>query len=318
MKLLNLSIFFIIVILSFSCDNSVKETTSGRYSYTVIKDKPGRTAELYEYILLTLKITDKNDSVWLLREFPFTAWGIEKRPMIKEFPQKGIDEIFYELSIGDSVTFDVSIGNFYTNTANLPVPPKLDTAESINFFARVDTIFSKDDFIAFNEQNKQKIIQKNRDRLTQLALEESAKIANVLKRKNIETITTSSGVHVFIREEGSGSKVDSLDILTVNYTGYLFADSTYFDTSNKQRAIDMGVYASGRTYGPMEFVVDKTQVIAGWHDGVKVLKKGSVATLIIPSPLGYGARWAGRGKIPPNSPLVFDIEILDIQKNDDK
>jgi FKBP-type peptidyl-prolyl cis-trans isomerase len=55
------------------------------------------------------------------------------------------------------------------------------------------------------------------------------------------------------------------------------------------------------------------QVIPGWDEGLMLLKKGSKAKLIIPSPLGYGESGAG-AMIPANSILVFDVEVTDVQK----
>ena len=56
-----------------------------------------------------------------------------------------------------------------------------------------------------------------------------------------------------------------------------------------------------------------SQVIDGWDEGLMILKKGSKAKLIIPSPLGYGESGAG-AMIPANSILVFDVEVTDAKK----
>jgi FKBP-type peptidyl-prolyl cis-trans isomerase len=63
---------------------------------------------------------------------------------------------------------------------------------------------------------------------------------------------------------------------------------------------------------PFEFTVGIGQVIKGWDEGLQLLNKGGKAKLIIPSSLAYGSRGAGAA-IPPNSPLVFDVEVTDIK-----
>lgn len=109
--------------------------------------------------------------------------------------------------------------------------------------------------------------------------------------------TTNSGLKYAIVKNGSGSNVKSGDTVTVHYSGFLL-DGKKFDSSVERDK-------------PFTFVVDKKQVIKGWDEGVKLLKKGSKAQFIIPPDLAYGARQLGA--IPPNSTLVFDVEIIDVK-----
>ena len=64
---------------------------------------------------------------------------------------------------------------------------------------------------------------------------------------------------------------------------------------------------------PFSFVLGYGEVIPGWDEGVKGMKVGGKRKLIIPSRLGYGAGGAG-GVIPPNATLLFDVELLGIEK----
>jgi peptidylprolyl isomerase len=95
----------------------------------------------------------------------------------------------------------------------------------------------------------------------------------------------------------AGSKV------SVHYTGWLSnngAKGRKFDSS-----VDRGQ--------PFQFTLGAHQVIAGWDEGVAGMKVGGTRTLIIPPELGYGARGAGGGVIPPNATLIFDVELLQVQ-----
>jgi FKBP-type peptidyl-prolyl cis-trans isomerase len=82
----------------------------------------------------------------------------------------------------------------------------------------------------------------------------------------------------------------------VHYTGRLL-DGTKFDSS-----IDRGE--------PVEFTISENELIGGWVQGLQMMKKGGKAQLIVPSSLAYGPQ--GQRNIPPYSPLVFDIELLDV------
>ena len=110
-------------------------------------------------------------------------------------------------------------------------------------------------------------------------------------------ITTSSGLQYEIISQGSGEKPVPEDTVRVHYEGALI-DGTVFDSS----------YQRGE---PAEFPVG--MVIAGWTEGLQLMSVGSTFRLVIPSDLAYGTRGAGES-IPPNSTLVFKVELLGIVK----
>jgi peptidylprolyl isomerase len=109
-----------------------------------------------------------------------------------------------------------------------------------------------------------------------------------------QVITTPSGLTYVITELGTGPDVDSNDVVTVHYTGFL-ADSTKFDSSKDRDK-------------PFTFKVGSGQVIEGWDEGLSLLSVGDKATLTIPSELGYGER--AQAAIPANSTLIFNIEVI--------
>ena len=95
---------------------------------------------------------------------------------------------------------------------------------------------------------------------------------------------------------GTGDIAQAGDTLAVNYTGRL-QDGTVFDTSVGKK--------------PFTFALGAGQVIAGWDQGLAGMKVGGKRLLIIPSSLAYGAQQVG--SIPPNSTLVFEVELLSVQ-----
>ena len=112
-----------------------------------------------------------------------------------------------------------------------------------------------------------------------------------------DAITTPSGLKYVVVEEGAGDTPAKGSLVKVHYTGKLL-DGKKFDSS-----VDRGE--------PIEFPVGQGQVIQGWDEALLSMKKGEKRVLIIPSDLGYGP--AGRGPIPPNATMVFDVELVDFK-----
>jgi len=120
-------------------------------------------------------------------------------------------------------------------------------------------------------------------------------LAENAKREGVKT--TASGLQYEMLTEGSGASPKTTDKVKVHYKGTLI-DGTEFDSS----------YARGQ---PVEFPLGN--VIPGWTEGLQLMKVGGKAKLFIPSQLAYGERGAG-AKIGPNETLVFEVELLNIEK----
>ena len=108
---------------------------------------------------------------------------------------------------------------------------------------------------------------------------------------------TSSGLRYKILQNGEGKQAVKGATVSVHYKGQLL-DGTVFDSSYKRKQ-------------PIEFPLGIGQVIAGWDEGILLLKVGDKARFVIPSKLAYGERGAG-GVIPPNAALIFDVELMEV------
>jgi FKBP-type peptidyl-prolyl cis-trans isomerase len=110
-------------------------------------------------------------------------------------------------------------------------------------------------------------------------------------------VTTASGLQYIVVKEGTGPAPKATDKVSVHYTGTLI-DGTEFDSSVKRGQ-------------PATFPV--TGVIPGWTEALMLMKVGSKYRLFIPSSLAYGER-GDPPKIEPNATLIFDVELLSIEK----
>jgi FKBP-type peptidyl-prolyl cis-trans isomerase len=110
-------------------------------------------------------------------------------------------------------------------------------------------------------------------------------------------IATGSGLKYVDEVVGTGESPSPGRTVIVHYTGRL-EDGTKFDSS-----VDRGQ--------PFNFTIGVGKVIKGWDEGLMTMKVGGKRKLIIPPDLGYGARRAGQ--IPPNSTLIFEVELLGVR-----
>ena len=121
----------------------------------------------------------------------------------------------------------------------------------------------------------------------------TAKPAATTQGNAAKTTKTASGMTITIVEEAKNPVTQPGDVVWVHYTGRL-TTGEQFDSSVGKK--------------PFKFTLGAGEVIKGWDEGVVGMKVGEKRNLVIPPDLAYGA--AGRPSIPPNSTLIFDVELI--------
>ncbi len=125
------------------------------------------------------------------------------------------------------------------------------------------------------------------------AKEDDKIIQKYISDNKLNATATGSGLYYVISTQGTGVNPSIGSNVTVAYSGY-FTDGSTFDESN----------SAGIAF-------DLSSVIKGWQEGIPYFKKGGKGILLIPSALGYGV--SGNGGVPPNSVLIFNIQLLDVK-----
>jgi FKBP-type peptidyl-prolyl cis-trans isomerase len=134
------------------------------------------------------------------------------------------------------------------------------------------------------------------EEMAKMSQGEKPMMEKYLADNKISVAPTASGLVFIETVKGKGVLAKAGDEVTVQYRGTTL-DGKEFDSS----------------YGrpdPFKFIVGQQQVIAGWDEALQLMAKGGKAKLVLPSSIAYGAR--GAGPIPPFSPLVFEVELVNI------
>ena len=164
------------------------------------------------------------------------------------------------------------------------VPPALDSDAQTQVMAIV--------------RERQQMIQAEQQALAENESETNLAAGAAFLAENAAKVgvsVTDSGLQIEMLTEGTGKKPSVTDVVVVHYEGRLL-DGTVFDSS----------IARGE---PAEFALN--QVIPGWTEGLQLIKAGGKARLTIPSDLAYGP--GGVRSIPPNSVLVFEVELIEVK-----
>ena len=131
-------------------------------------------------------------------------------------------------------------------------------------------------------------------------------IEGYLTKNNVKAQKTKWGTFIAVSTEGTGANISNTDVALVNYTGRTLDSGKVFDSNTDPKL------RPGQPLQPLAVnIADLGGIIVGWTDALMQLKKGSKATIYIPSSLGYGVNGKGE-KIKPNENLIFDIEVVDV------
>lgn len=268
-------------------------TTSSGLRYKIIKEGIGKELPTAGgYITFWFQTRTDKDSI-IDNQF------VSPDPVAIETPvptyKPSIEEGLLLLTEGDSAVFLLNADSLFLNTFHQERPAYLKPQSTIQMIVKMSKVYSKH-FVDSVRAEQQKIAAKERAVITDVDVKDSVEIQKYLRINNLKAAKTPSGAYVVIvsSDPQNNKKLQIGENVEVTYIGTLLIGGTEFDRSRQ------GDY--------FKFTLGVGQVIKGWDEGLQKLEHGDKAIILIPSRLAYGARGAG-GSIPPNAPLVFEVEI---------
>lgn len=292
-------IYAVLALVLIACGPETTETQNGT-SISYIKKGNGESPVDSLVSMFYIRYTTEDGKVMMESEQPMPL----KIDVSNPVPQGELFEVLKLLETGDSVHFQLVASELFQNTFRAPIPDSIPSTSNIQFqISYVEQLTEAEYF----EQAAAKAAAAAEKQL----VIDAEIIDTYLADNGVEAQTTESGLRYVITEEGSGPTPEDGQMVHVDYTGWVL-NGDYFDSSNKEVAMEKGLFNQARQYEPYAFPLGQGQVIKGWDEGIALLNKGAKARLYIPSTLGYGS--SNRSQIiKANSILVFDVELVDIE-----
>jgi FKBP-type peptidyl-prolyl cis-trans isomerase FkpA len=267
------------------------------YKYVTKKNSPIH-AKPGDYIDIHMLVKTAYDSV-LQNTFDTNGNTLgQPLPMLvrKSKRMKDLMEAISVLAVGDRISFRYPVDSIYNGMMDDKRPYRLKVGSYMYFEMQLLRVYDK---ATFDKEKKAVLEEYNKSPLNPVnerIARENALIEQIARGRSLKLNKTASGLYYAIREEGTGDYPHVGDTIVTYFTG----------TNDKNQVFSKAL----RPDNPFKFQVGKSLVIRGWDEGFMLLKEGTKAVLFLPSALGYGGD--GKGPIPPDAVLIFDVELAHI------
>lgn len=280
-----------------ACNGDSFKTTKSGLKYKFIEQNKKAQQVKQGDVLVGTCIVRLEDSVLASVETPERILMVNASLFAGDLPE-GLEM----MHLGDKAIFGIEADSLAKLGVFFPEFYKPGTGMRLYYEITLDSIITQDQI----KEEQAKFMEN----MKQSQEAEKELIANYVAENNITVAPDEDGLYVIVNKKGNGQPVAIGREVAINYTGRLL-NGKVFDTSVESVAKENGMYEAQRPYEPLKYKVGEMSLIRGWEKGVINQPAGSKLTLIIPSTLGYGPQ--DMGTIPPNSTLVFDIEIVSVK-----
>jgi FKBP-type peptidyl-prolyl cis-trans isomerase len=296
----NLFLLLSVAFVLGSCNMSYEKTKSG-VRYKIIKGKGGEKLKVGDIIKYNQVIMiPERDTVL------FTTYGkmagydkIDTGAMV----QYSVMEVFPLMSVGDSAIVILSVDSLVNKQMLRDgYNDVFRRGGQITFRMKVLKKFANEaEFKAEAKKDAEAEDQRKLKESEHVIKAEQKELEDYIAKNKIQAVKTPSGAFVEIQQKGTGPIGDTTLDAVVIYTGKLLKTGTMFDSN-------------AGTGKALKFSLGNNSMIKAFDEGMLLFGKGGKGKIYVPSPLGYGTRGSQDGRIPPNSTLIFEVELVDLQK----
>lgn len=301
MKKISLLAVSALTLIGVSCSDSqfdgYKRAESGLHYKFYNENADGQKVQKGDGIVVRYIISkESNDSVIVDSKMVSSDGSGYAQFQMTESSFKGsFEDGLMMMAAGDSASFIISADSFYLKTNQATsLPPGFKPGDFVKGVFAIKEIRSKEKM----EEMRKKQETERAAFVKEMEAKERPSIDKYLADNKITVKPTATGLYYIETKKGTGGSPKSTDVVTVHYTGTLL-DGTTFDSS-----VERGE--------PLVYPLN--QLVSGWIEGLQMMKKGGKAKLVVPSALAYGPQ--GNRGIPPFSPLVFELELIDFKAGD--
>ncbi len=281
--LLGISTFIVAFVLS-ACQNSEYsgfKQGNGNLLYKIHTHNKGPKAKCGDYLSVQMDYRTNEDSLL------FDSHG-------KTFPLELVEPVFAGdindalklLAEGDSATFVIRADSFLLKNAKMiQLPTFVNEDSKIIFDVKLHDIQTLEEIEAAQSKKQAQAIQ-----------QEANAIKSYTQHYMPKVKQRPSGLFFQPKKQGKGKRARIGSKVKLHYTGKFLNGKTFASSYDNNK--------------PVSFTVGKGEVIDGWEEGVSLMRQGDEAILVLPSSIGYKK---GRGQVPANTPLVFEVKLLEVK-----
>lgn len=290
-------IFLLSITFSFAQSDWKYADSGMRFKFYEINEKAKKPA-IGDLASLHLVIKSEKEGVEIKNSYKEKGGKPLLFPVrVPSFPGD-IYEAVSMMAPGDSAAFLLDTDSMFAYVFKKPVPGNIDPEGNLHCTIKmIESENQKDYLQELRKKDSLKLVARKEEYKARFK-KEQAQIKEYLKAHNYTSEEMESGLHIVKTETTDGKKPESHKTALINYTVWLL------DGKKIESTEDIGK--------PFAFNIDENMVIKGWEEGVKNMRVGEKAYLIIPSHIGYREKNIA-GKIPPYSVLVIYVELLSVR-----
>lgn len=261
-------------------------------------NKEGQVAEVGDLASLHMIITSEDGKVSIKNSYKEKGGKPVLFPVrVSSFPGD-IYEAVRMMATGDSASFLLDTDSMYAYVFKKPVPTNLNPDGNLLCTIKMLEIENQKKYLEELQRKDSLRAAAKEEEIKARNKKEQAEIQAYLNKKQYKSAVTETGLHIVKTKMTEGAYPEAHQTALINYTVWLLNGTKVESTE------DIGK--------PFAFNIDENMIIKGWEEGVKNMRVGEKAYLIVPSHLAYRDKSIA-GKIPPNSVLVIYVELLSVR-----